>query len=216
LHGIQRDPEYQQLVDQVLDDVQPRIERKDPGMRHRAGFIFVASPNAVTPFHLDHNHNFLLQIAGRKTVYLWEPRDRSVVSEQALELFHAKMSRKLVSFSEDLLRAAHKFELEPGMGAYMPTTAPHLVINGNNPSVTVSVCYHSSLAWKEEILYRANFALRRLGLSPVPVGHSPLRDEAVHLVYLAYLGLKSQARKLRGRPVFNRQLKHAPVPSYYW
>jgi hypothetical protein len=87
LHGIQRDPEYRRLVDDVLDDIQPRVEQKDPGMRHRSGFIFVTSPNAVTPYHLDHGNNFLLQIAGRKTVYIWEPLDRSVVSDAALELF---------------------------------------------------------------------------------------------------------------------------------
>jgi len=139
-------------------------------MRHRAGFVFVASPRAVTPYHLDHNHNFLLQIAGRKTVYVWEPLDRSVVSEAALELFHAQMSRQLVSFNEDLLKTAHKFELEPGLSAYMPTTTPHLVINGDNPSVTISVCYHSSIAWKQETLCRANFALRRLGVRPFRSG----------------------------------------------
>lgn len=216
LHSIQRDPEYRALLDEVLDDVQPRVERKDPGMRHRAGFVFVASPNAVTPYHLDHNHNFLLQIEGRKTVYVWDPLERAVTGEVALELFHGQMSRKLVAFSDELLQLAHKFELEPGVGAYIPTTAPHLVINGDNPSVTVSVCYHSSVAWRHETLYRANFALRRLGISPSAVGSSAPRDALVHLAFLTYLSVKAKIRKVRGLPVFNRNLKYAPVPSYYY
>jgi cytochrome P450 len=33
-----------------------------PGMCQREGFIFISSPGAVTPFHLDPEHNFLLQI----------------------------------------------------------------------------------------------------------------------------------------------------------
>jgi Cupin-like domain len=216
LHSIQQDPEYRGFVDEVLDDLQPRVERKDPGMRHRAGFIFVASPRAVTPFHMDHNQNFLLQIAGKKTVYIWEPSDRAVISEKAVELFHAKMSRDLVTFEERHLRSAHKFELEPGMGAYMPTTAPHMVVNGEGASVTFSVCYHSTVAWRQETLHRANYALRKLGLAPKPVGHSVVRDDVVHLASRAYLGVQTGLRKLEGKSTLDRGLRYAPVPSYYY
>ena len=62
-------------------------------MCHRAGWIFVTSPGAVTPFHMDDEHNFILQIAGRKRLYVWDPQDRSVVSDLGQELFHARHSR---------------------------------------------------------------------------------------------------------------------------
>ncbi len=216
LHSIQQDPEYRGFVDEVLDDVQGRVERKDPGMRHRAGFIFVASPRAVTPFHMDHNQNFLLQIAGKKTVYVWEPGDRAVISEKALELFHAKMSRDLVTFEEGHLRSAHKFELEPGMGAYMPTTAPHMVVNGEGASVTLSVCYHSSVAWRQETLYRANYQLRQWGMTPTAVGRSAVRDDVLHAACRAYLDVQAGLRKLEGKATLDRGLRYAPVPSYYY
>ena len=72
LLNIQSDPVYRCLVDEVLDNLQPQIEIKDPGMSYRAGWIFVASPKTVTPFHIDREHNFILQFQGRKRVYIWE------------------------------------------------------------------------------------------------------------------------------------------------
>ena len=32
------------------------------------GFIFVSSPNSVTPYHFDPEHNILLQIRGSKVM----------------------------------------------------------------------------------------------------------------------------------------------------
>jgi len=38
-------------------------------------FIFVSSPEAVTPLHMDPEHNFLLQVRGLKTLHLFDPND---------------------------------------------------------------------------------------------------------------------------------------------
>jgi hypothetical protein len=176
LHNIQNDPLYRTLVDEVLDYVQPMIELKDPGMCHRAGWIFVTSPNAITPYHLDHEHNFILQILGKKTIYVFDPLDRSIVTEQALELFHAKRSRDLVVFSDEIQKKAQVFNVEPGMGAYMPVNAPHWVKNGDNVSITVSFTYYTKRTLRRKSVHRANFKLRKLGLSPRPVGERPLND----------------------------------------
>ena len=137
LHNVQNDPLYRTLVDEVLDYVQPRVDKKDPGMHDRAGWIFITSPNAVTPYHMDHEHNFILQVRGKKTLHVWEPLDREVVTERSLELFHAKHSRELVQYREEFQRRARVFDLEPGMGGYMPTTSPHWVKNGDGVSITV-------------------------------------------------------------------------------
>jgi len=69
LLNVQADPIYRRLIDEVLDEVKPIVERRDPGMCYRAGWIFVSSPNTVTPFHMDHEHNFILQIRGTKRLY---------------------------------------------------------------------------------------------------------------------------------------------------
>ena len=106
LLNVQCDPPYRALIDEVLDGVRPVIDRCDPGMRYRAGWIFVSSPGAITPFHMDHEHNFIVQIRGSKLLYTWDPADRAVLSEEALELFHDSNSREKVVWQESFLSRA--------------------------------------------------------------------------------------------------------------
>jgi hypothetical protein len=176
LHNIQQDDLYRTLVDEILDEVRPRVEKKDPGMFGRAGWIFVTSPGAVTPYHMDHEHNFILQCAGRKTLNVWNPLDRDVVTERSLELFHAKLSRELVIYKEEHQPRAYTFALEPGMGGYMPSTSPHWVKNGDGVSITISCTYYTKAIRRRKLLHRGNHKLRELGLTPAPVGQNALRD----------------------------------------
>jgi len=156
LLNIQADPVYRAFVDEVLDEVQPIVAMKDPGMCYRAGWIFVSSPNAVTPFHIDHEHNFILQVRGKKRLHTWDPMDRSVVSERAQELFHSAHSREEVVWRDAFLPRARAFDLVPGMGGYMPSTTPHMVQNGNDVSITISLTYYTDSTRRRELLYRAN------------------------------------------------------------
>ena len=198
LHNIQEDAVYQKLVDEVLDYVRPMVEAKDPGMCHRAGWIFITSPGAVTPYHMDHEHNFILQVRGKKTLHVFDPLDRSIVTERSLELFHAKHSRELVRYKEEFEKTASVFELEPGMGGYMPTTAPHWVKNGDGVSLTVSFTYYTRATLRRKLLHKGNFFLRGLGVEPTPVGQSGLRDAAKAAAFQAHLSGKDWLRSLRG------------------
>jgi len=183
LHNIQNDQEYRGLVDEVLDHLRPRVETRDPGMHHRAGWIFVTSPHALTPYHMDHEHNFILQVRGTKTINVWDPLDREVVTERSLELFHHDYSRELVVYQEEFQARAHVFDVKPGMGAYMPLTSPHLVKNGPDVSITVSFTYYTSETRRREMLHKVNHRLRSIGLQPRPVGSRPVVDSAkYHLV----------------------------------
>jgi hypothetical protein len=211
LHNVQQDPEYRTLVDEVLDDVRPRVEAKDPGMGYRAGWIFITSPNAVTPYHMDHEHNFILQVHGKKTLNVWDPLDRDVVTERSLELFHTKWSRELVTYKPEYQSRAHVFELEPGMGGYMPLTSPHWVTNGNNVSVTVSFTYYTDLTRRLETLHRCNYALRERGLAPAPVGAGLLRDSAKHAAFRSYTEARRLTRRLLGKNGYDHHLPYAPV-----
>jgi hypothetical protein len=209
LHNIQEDPIYRGLVDEVLDSVRPEVEKKDPGMCHRAGWIFVTSPNAVTPYHMDHEHNFILQILGKKTLHVFDPLDRQIVTERSLELFHSKHSRELVRYDEAFERTARVFELEPGMGGYMPTTAPHWVKNGDGVSITVSFTYYTRSTLRRKLLHKGNYALRKLGLNPHPVGESDFRDDVKALAYRAHLAAKDAVRSVRGREPVDLTGKYA-------
>ena len=199
LLNVQTDDIYRGLVDQVLDDLKPGIDRVDPGMTYRGGWIFVTSPNTVTPFHMDKEHNFILQIKGSKRLLVWEPDDIEVLSEQARDLFHASHSRDLVAWREEARARAHVFELKPGMGAYMPQTAPHLVENGDNASVTVSFTYYTDATRRKSRLHALHQRMRGWGWSPSPVGAHPLMDTLCDTMAVGATHLKHLADRSRGR-----------------
>jgi hypothetical protein len=205
LHNIQQDDLYRTLVDEILDEVRPRVERKDPGMFGRAGWIFVTSPNAVTPYHMDHEHNFILQCLGRKTLHVWNPLDRDVVTERSLELFHAKLSRELVLYKEEHQPRAYSFALEPGMGGYMPATSPHWVKKGDGVSITVSCTYYTKAIRRQKLLHRGNHKLREMGMEPAPVGKNTVRDGMKG----AFFGMGQAMSR-----VLKRQSPGAPTPPY--
>jgi hypothetical protein len=211
LLNVQADPIYRQLIDEILEEIRPIVARRDPGMCYRAGWIFVSSPGAVTPFHIDHEHNFILQIRGRKRLYTWDPFDREVVSERALELFHDQHSRALVTWNEAWRARARVFELEPGLGGYMPSTTPHLVENGDGPSITISFTYYTDATRQRELLYRGNARMRRLGLEPLPVGASPGRDRIKHAVLTGYTAAKNFVRRALEQGVRENDQPYAPA-----
>lgn len=200
LHNVQNDALYRTLVDEVLDYVRPMVEPKDPGMCHRAGWIFVTSPNAVTPYHLDHEHNFILQILGRKTIHVFDPTDRSITSDLALEKFHYQRSRELVVYGPEIQKKAHVFDAGPGDGAYMPSTAPHWVQNGDNVSITISFTYYTQRTLAEKYLYRANATLRKLGLAPQRPGALPQLDRLKSRALLAQDRLRNRLGVGNGDP----------------
>ncbi len=199
LLNVQTDPIYRELVGTVLDSVQPRVEARDPGMCHRAGWIFVSSPRTVTPFHFDKEHNFILQISGRKRVYVWDHRDTVVASEQARDRFHHRHERDLLQWRDEFRARAHVFDLEPGQGAYMPSTSPHMVENGDEPSITASFTYYTDATRRDALLHKAHALMRGAGLTPSPVGRSPWFDALTHAGVAAMTGMRDAARRLAGR-----------------
>ncbi len=201
LLNVQTDGLYRELVDEVLDDLKPSIDAVDPGMCYRGGWIFVTSPKAVTPFHMDKEHNFILQIRGTKTLYVWEPDDVVAVSEEARDLFHASHSRDLVVWRDELLARARVFHLEPGMGAYMPSTSPHLVQNGDGPSVTVSFTYYTDSTRRNSALHSLHQEMRTRGKTPAPVGEQPVRDAVDYFVYRSIVAAKLRLGRIQAHAV---------------
>ncbi len=100
LKRVEQDPEYGALLDRCLDDVAAKAGAVLPPMRRREGFIFLSSPGAVTPFHLDPEHNFLLQIRGTKSVSMWDREDRFVLPEAELEKFYAAFVHRNLPWRE--------------------------------------------------------------------------------------------------------------------
>lgn len=213
LLNVQADPQYQELIGSVLDRLAPLIDTHDPGMCHRAGWIFVSSPRAVTPFHFDKEHNFILQIAGHKRVYVWEPDDNVVASEAARDRFHDCHERDLLVWSDAFRERARVFDLAPGQGAYMPSTSPHLVENGPGPSITISLTYYTDATRRAALLHKAHATLRRLGIDPPAVGAQQRFDAIVHAGLRNSLRARAAIRRLAGRDAASGCARFAPVES---
>ncbi|PYN34915.1 MAG: transcription factor [Candidatus Rokuibacteriota bacterium] len=193
--NVERDPEYRALLDACLDQVREHSESIGPGMGKREGFIFVSSPDSVTPYHMDPEHNFLLQIRGRKQVSLFDGADRAILSERELEKFYARGHRNLV-FDDVNQGKAQVFELTPGDGLYFPVSWPHWVKNGPQVSVSFSITFRTASSDRREILYHVNERLGRLGIRLPPVGRSGLADGAK---YHAFRTLARARRFLGGQ-----------------
>lgn len=211
LLNVQSDPEYREVVDEVLDSIRPQVEAVDPGMCYRAGWIFITSPGAVTPFHMDKEHNFILQLRGHKRLYVWDHRDTAAVSEHARDRFHRTHSRELLQWREELRERARVFDLEPGMGAYMPSTSPHLVENGDGPSITMSFTYYTRATRRNALLHRTHDMMRSAGWVPPAVDRFPLFDGVTAAAAGLYAGVRRVGRHLVGAPVSSDAAPYARV-----
>jgi cupin-like protein len=180
LRHIQADPAYRTLVDEAMDSVRERIETNDPGMYYRAGWIFVASPRTVTPYHIDRNNGLLLQVRGHKTLYVWDPDDEYVCSAHARETFHARHDLSLVRWREEFRERAHRYDLAPGTGAYIPMTSPHMVETLDESSITVSFTYSTHATRRESMMHFAHELARRARVTLPPLGSAPLSDRAAY------------------------------------
>jgi len=209
LLNVQTDSTYRQLIDEVMDGIRPFVEAKDPNMSYRGGWIFVSSPKTITPFHFDKEHNFILQIRGRKTVYVWEPDDYLVVSQRALDRFHARHERDLIAWKEEFRARAHRFEFGPGDGAYMPATAPHLVEVGEEPSVTMSFTYYTDSTRRRSTLHYARGRLAEHGINLPEVGKYSLLDEMVYQSANPIRATLRGIRRLAGKSVFSERARYA-------
>jgi hypothetical protein len=175
LKYVEHDADYRALLHQCLAEVACHSEAIRPGMCLGQGFIFISSPGSVTPYHMDPEHNFLLQIRGSKRVHMFDGRDRSIVSEEELERHYGGAHRNLV-YRDDLETRGWTFDLNPGFGLHFPVTAPHYVKNGTEVSVSFSITFRTPDIERRSMVHNFNAFLRRRGLRPAPVGKHPWRD----------------------------------------
>ena len=166
---LKDDPEYGPMLAELLDPIGEMLWQVDPGMTRLNGFIFVTSPRSVVPYHMDPEHNFLLQIAGRKQFVVFDKEDSEFVDEELLEWFYAQQNRRL-TLPNDLTGRGRVIDLEPGMGLHVPICAPHFVRTLDDVSVSLSITYATPKWNRRELVYRFNRGMRRIGLQPQPPG----------------------------------------------
>jgi hypothetical protein len=182
LRHVQEDAEYAGLLDACMDEI-IALSGRDLGqvMKLRDAIIFVNSPNRISTYHIDRECSWLYQIRGRKTISIFDPMDRDVLPEQEIEKFWAVDNNAAV-YRPQYQNRASVIELLPGQGVHIPVGAPHWVQNGPEVSVSLNVNFHYLDAITADV-YRTNYWLRRLGLSPTPPRVSGFKDAVKRSVY---------------------------------
>jgi hypothetical protein len=173
----QNDPAYRELFEQSLGEIKKMSgEDIDTLLRQQDILIFVTSPNRVTPYHIDRECNFLLQISGTKTLHVFDREDRQILPDEEIERFWAVDNNAPV-YRPQYQDRAISYRMMPGTGVHIPVNFPHWVQNDNNISVSLSVNFQF-LDSKRANLYRTNYYLRKLGINPSTPGLHNSRDTA--------------------------------------
>lgn len=175
LKNVEQDPAYAAALEDCLADIAPAAEAKTGRMEKKLGFIFISSAGSVTPFHMDPEHNILMQIRGSKHFHVY-PAAGGIVSDEDHELYHAGLHHRNLPHRPEFDALAAIHDLAPGDALYVPVKAPHWVKVAAGPSVSFSITWRSRASLDEASLRLANRALRARGLAPPPPGARPLRD----------------------------------------
>lgn len=182
LKNVERDPAYGALLDGVLAELAPLVARETGPMLNREAFLFLSSPGSITPFHMDPEHNILLQIMGEKVMTVFPAGDQELVPAIKSESFHDGGHRNL-DWRDHFRDRGTPFRLLPGDAIHVPVKAPHFVENGPAVSISLSVTWRSERSVAEGELHGLNALLRRRGLPTTRVGARPEKQRASRIAY---------------------------------
>jgi len=185
LKNVEQVPSYAALLHAILADLKDEIEAKTGPLMDPQAFVFISSPNAVTPYHFDPEHNILMQLAGSKAMTQFPAGDPRFAPDEAHERYHLGGPREL-GWDEGFMDAARTFTLQPGEAVHVPVMAPHFVRNGPAPSISLSVTWRSEWSHAESDARCFNGLVRRFGLAPTAPGRWPRRAPAKALAWRAY------------------------------
>jgi len=174
---VEIDPVYGEFLDDFAAFVRKIAGSEGASMiRNPEMLAIVTSPNRKTSFHFDSEINFLVQVQGTKEVWICDPQDRSITTEEEIERYYAG-DITAGTYKPHAEQAAWHFFLQPGDAVHIPSHACHWVQNHDNVSVSFSLNMEFP-AWHQAEVYRFNRYLRKLGITPNPPGKSWLRDRS--------------------------------------
>lgn len=182
LKWIENDPAYRRLLEDALAPLKSVVEPTTGEMLALQGFIFVSSPGAVTPYHMDPEHNILLQIRGTKTMTVFPQVDDDLLSDQDHERYHTGGHRNL-AWRDEFSAKGSAVSLEPGDAIYVPVKAPHWVKVGDALSISLSITWRSNWSYREADARGFNAFIRSLGMTPKAPGRYPVQNHAKAAAY---------------------------------
>jgi Cupin superfamily protein len=204
---VEADPGMAEIMNIHLDQLESGMIAKQGNrrgkMRKRVAFVFVSSPNSVTPVHFDIEHSLLMQVSGCKTVSIgrWESdAARRHEIDRYWDCSHGRI--------EDLPPEAVAYTMTPGRAVYIPPNTPHWVHNGPDISLSVTLTYFTAATVRENRIEDFNSHLRRRHMKPREPGHSTLIDTAK----VCAMGALAIGQRIRSAsPGTKQRDSHAPA-----
>jgi mannose-6-phosphate isomerase-like protein (cupin superfamily) len=185
LLNVEDDPGMAELMNMHLDQLESGMAAKQGKrikMRKRVAFVFVSSPNSVTPVHFDIEHSLLMQVSGSKTVSIGRFESDATRRHEFDRYWDGSHGR-----IENLQPEDVAYTVTPGRGVYIPPGIPHWVHNGPDISLSVTLTYFTAETIRENLIENFNGHLRRLHMKPREPGHSPIVDTAKACAMGAYV-----------------------------
>lgn len=183
LYNVELHQEYRDFLVALMEEVKPLIEPEQSKVLEVQGFIFISSPPSVTPYHIDRENNFWLQISGKKLLSLFDHSDRDILSEKVIEDFITNRNLDEVVLNDEIAAKAQIFACAPGDGVYFPCTTPHMtqtntewVEPGNGVSISIGVVFYTDETRYQARIHQCNRFLRKIGIEPSPPGTSRWKD----------------------------------------
>ena len=176
-------PSFRGLYRELLAEVEGLMRAQGLGARAHDPmlYLFIASPNSVTPFHIDRYSTLLLQFRGSKEVQVAPAWDETVVTAEDAEAFVVRTASRPPPYRPRFEEAAVRYAFGPGDALHIPFVAPHAVKNGpEDVSVSLSIIFNTPETVRHLRVMSLNHALRTrlrpLGYAPTPPNRSPARD----------------------------------------
>ncbi|MEH2509912.1 hypothetical protein V1291_001266 [Nitrobacteraceae bacterium AZCC 1564] len=216
LKRIENSPEYRALlVDALTSVARARGFRsvRDAGFEQIEGFLFVSSPNSTTPFHMDAEDNFFVQIHGEKFFRIYDNRDGSIADDAQVE--HSTVKHRNVKYDESFKSRGIEFHLFDGDGCYVPYQWPHWVRTAASYSISMAITWKTKEVRRLNDLHRFNSMLRGLGLPQAAPGTRPALD-SVKLA--AYRTMAAAVQPLRSSETMRRIIRRIALgknANYY-
>jgi hypothetical protein len=178
IYNPERDPTYRPLFEGLLAEIGAAIADIDPVITWYSTYLFISTSGSVTPYHMDREMNFLLQVRGNKEVLLWDPADEDILSPAEKDHLLAAFGSWRPTYKPSNESKAMHFDLQPGIGVHHPFIAPHRVHTLDGLSVSLAFTFRTLKSDMATKAHSFNEILRRLGMSPHPVGENEAMDHA--------------------------------------
>jgi hypothetical protein len=158
------DRRYRELLDGMFEEVGAKV----PGFsaRDHQESILISSPDAQVYYHFDLPGQAIIQITGRKRVYVY-PNTPPFLTPRMLEdvaVYNVEVDIPYESWYD---KYAKVFDIGPGQMLNWELNAPHRVENLDTFSVSMTVSYTNDKIRRAEIVNLGNGLLRhRFGYAP--------------------------------------------------